>query len=111
MKERYSEYRFMWIMVFFDLPTETKKQRKAAANFRKDLVTDGFTMFQFSIYIRNCPSAENAQVHVNRIHRNLPEYGKVGIITITDKQFSSMEIFFGKVNVEVPVNDMQLELF
>ncbi len=111
MIERYSEYRVMWIMVFFDLPTETKKQRKASAKFRKDLITDGFTMFQFSIYIRNCPSAENAQVHINRVHRALPEYGKVGVLSITDKQFASMEIFFGKVSAEVPVVGQQLELF
>ena len=43
-------YRIMWVLVFFDLPTETKKQRKAAAGFRKDLLKDGFTMFQYSIY-------------------------------------------------------------
>ena len=46
---RFSQYRVMWILVFFDLPTDTKKERKAAAKFRKDLMGDGFTMFQFSI--------------------------------------------------------------
>ena len=25
---RFSEYRVMWILVFFDLPTETKKDKK-----------------------------------------------------------------------------------
>lgn len=48
--ERFSEYRVMWVMVLFDLPTETKKERKASADFRKRLMGDGFTMFQFSIY-------------------------------------------------------------
>ena len=57
---RLSEYRVMWVLVFFDLPTETKKERKAAATFRKELMGNGFTMFQFSIYIRQCPSVENA---------------------------------------------------
>ena len=50
--DRYSEYRVMWILVFFDLPTETQKDKKAYALFRKNLQKDGFTMFQFSIYIR-----------------------------------------------------------
>ena len=27
--ERFSEYRVMWILVLFDLPTETKKDKKA----------------------------------------------------------------------------------
>lgn len=54
--DRYSEYRVMWILVFFDLPTETQKDKKAYALFRKNLQKDGFTMFQFSIYIRHCAS-------------------------------------------------------
>lgn len=48
--ERFSEYRVMWILVLFDLPTETKKDKKAYTDFRKNLQKDGFTMFQFSIY-------------------------------------------------------------
>lgn len=62
--DRFSEYRIMWVLVFFDLPTDTKKERKAAADFRKQLLADGFIMFQFSIYMRHCPSAENAEVHI-----------------------------------------------
>ena len=54
----------MWVLVFFDLPTETKKERKASSDFRKYLIQDGFVMFQFSIYMRHCPSMENANVHI-----------------------------------------------
>ncbi len=108
---RLSEYRVMWVLVFFDLPTETKKERKAAAKFRKDLMSDGFTMFQFSIYVRNCPSAENAQVHLSRVKRYLPEYGKVGMMCITEKQFENMELFIGRKNMELPQPEQQLELF
>lgn len=39
----------MWVFVMFDLPTLTKKDRKDAARFRKDLEKDGFIMHQFSI--------------------------------------------------------------
>ena len=111
MSSRISEYRVMWILVFFDLPTETKKERKAAGKFRKDLIQDGFTMFQLSIYIRNCPSMENAQMHIRRVKSLIPEYGKVGIICITEKQFDSMELFVGKRISELPVVGQQLELF
>lgn len=48
--ERISQYRVMWVMVFFDLPTDTKKEVKAATEFRKQLMSDGFVMFQYSIY-------------------------------------------------------------
>lgn len=111
MHSRFSEYRIMWVLVFFDLPTETKKDRKAYANFRKNLQNDGFSMFQFSIYVRNCPSQQNADVHIKRVKSILPEYGKVGIICITDKQFSAMEVFYGRKTANLPSPGQQLELF
>ncbi len=101
----------MWTLVFFDLPTETKKERKAAQLFRKKLLKDGFTMFQFSIYLRHSPSRENAKVHVKRTKMNLPQSGKVGILEITDKQFGNMELFFGKKEIDKPNTSQQLELF
>ena len=58
MIDRFSEYRIMWVLVLFDLPTETKKDKKAYTNFRKNLQKDGFTMFQFSIYVRHCPAVK-----------------------------------------------------
>ena len=111
MNSRLSEYRVMWVLVFFDLPTDTKKEKKAAAKFRKDLICDGFSMFQYSIYIRNCPSMENAQVHIRRVKGLIPDYGKVGIISITEKQFDNMELLVGKKNSELPHVEQQLELF
>ena len=66
--DRFSEYRIMWILVFFDLPTETKKDKKEYMLFRKRLQRDGFTMFQFSIYVRHCASSENAAVHIKRVN-------------------------------------------
>src|SRR5574344_3086122 len=109
--ERFSEYRIMWILVFFDLPTETKKDKKAYMDFRKKLLNDGFTMFQFSIYLRHCPSAENADVHIKRVKNALPELGQIGILRITDKQFGDMELFVGKKSETLPPPVQQLELF
>ncbi|MEJ8844736.1 CRISPR-associated endonuclease Cas2 [Lacibacter sp. H375] len=111
MYERFNAYRIMWVLVFFDLPTETKKERKIYARFRKDILADGFSMFQFSIYLRHCPSKENADVHIKRVKKLLPEKGHVGIMCITDKQFGMMEIFRGHELVESPDTVQQLELF
>jgi len=108
---RLNQYRVMWVLVFFDLPTDTKKERKVASDFRKVMLKDGFTMFQFSIYLRHCPSMENAEVHIKRIKNSLPEHGHVGILCITDKQFGNMEIFCGKKEKEKQVGWQQLELF
>lgn len=101
----------MWVLVLFDLPTETKRDRKIYAKFRKNLLQDGFDMFQFSIYLRHCPSAENADVHIRRVKNMLPDTGKVGILRITDKQFGDMEIFYGKDTAKLPCPTQQLELF
>jgi len=109
--EALNQYRIMWVLVFFDMPTETKKQRKAATRFRKQLIDDGFSMFQFSIYLRNCPSRENADVHIRRVKNMLPEYGHIGILTITDKQFGMMELFYSRKPKEKPETVQQLQLF
>jgi len=98
-------------MVFFDLPTETKKDRKNAGLFRKRLLKDGFNMFQFSIYMRHCASRENAQVHVKRVKNFLPPKGHVGILNVTDKQFGMIELFYGVSEKEKPNMPQQLELF
>lgn len=109
--DRFSEYRIMWVLVLFDLPTETKKERKAYADFRKKILKDGFTMFQFSIYMRHCASRENADVHIKRVKSFLPETGDIGIMCITDKQFGEIEIFQSRKQTKVAQPCQQLELF
>ena len=109
--QRFNAYRIMWVLVFFDLPTETKTERKVAGNFRKEILADGFTMFQFSIYLRHCPSRENAEVHIKRVKKLLPEKGHVGIMCITDKQFGDMEIFYGQKVHEPSAPPQQLQMF
>ena len=109
--QRFNEYRIMWVFVFFDLPTETKKEKKSYATFRKKLLNDGFTMFQFSIYLRHCASRENAQVHINRVKNMLPPNGHIGILCVTDKQFGKMELFISQKKEEVKTPYQQLELF
>lgn len=110
--DRLNAYRVMWVLVFFDLPTETKKDRKRYTEFRKQLLLNGFSMFQFSIYMRNCASKENAEVHVNRVKKNLPEFGHIGILRITDKQFGDIELYHGKKLVEKkPDLPQQLQMF
>lgn len=109
--QRFNAYRVMWVFVFFDLPTGTKKERKMASSFRKKLLNDGFTMFQFSVYLRHCSSRENAMVHCKRTRINLPKKGKITILSITDKQFEAMELFHGQLPSEVTIESQQLELF
>jgi CRISPR-associated protein Cas2 len=104
-------YRIMWLFVFFDLPTEKKEDRRNAQQFRKNLVKDGFTMMQYSVYIRHCASSESADVHEKRVSAMLPPLGKVSVLRITDKQYGNILNFWGSEEVEKPPQPKQLELF
>lgn len=101
----------MWVVVLFDLPTDTKEARKQYSNFRKDLLEDGFSMMQYSVYMRHSASDENAQVHVKRIKAKLPADGEVRIMKITDKQFGYIEVFYGKKRQLFEQAPEQLQFF
>ena len=106
-----SGYRCMWVVTMFDLPVDTKLARKQYATFRKHLLEDGFTQMQYSVYLRHCPSEENADVHIRRVERAIPPDGEVRILTVTDKQFERMRIFWGKMRRQPELPGLQLELF
>lgn len=104
-------YAIMWLYVMFDLPVETKLQRKVAARFRKDLVKDGFVMHQFSVYIRHCASNEAATVHIGRLKHLVPDEGLVSILKVTDKQYGDTIQYVGKKRKPPPATPVQLEFF
>ncbi len=95
----------------FDLPTDTKQARQDYARFRRHLLENGFTMMQYSVYARHCASKENAEMHIDRIQRSLPPEGEVRVMTITDKQFERMLVFWGKSRKKPENAPCQLELF
>lgn len=109
--ERLNAYRIMWLFVYFDLPTQTKKDRKNYTQFRKTLIKDGFAMMQYSIYARHCASTENAEVHKKRVKAAIPNKGEVILFMITDKQFGKMEFYRSASEVDRPDTPQQLELF
>lgn len=104
-------YAIVWLYVMFDLPVETKAQRRDAARFRKDLMKDGFVMHQYSVYIRHCASHEMATVHTSRVKGMVPPDGLVSILKVTDKQFGDTIQFVGKKRKPPPKAPVQLELF
>jgi len=109
--DRLNAYRIMWVFVYFDLPTETKQDRKDYARFRKSLLKDGFSMIQYSIYARHCSSSENADVHKQRVKSAMPDKGEIIIFVITDKQFGNMEFYKqSKLSARQKI-PQQLELF
>ena len=109
--DRLNAYKIMWLFVMFDLPTQTKKNKKDSALFRKNLEKDGFVMHQYSVYIRFCGSLESAEAHINRVRKFIPEAGRVSILTITDKQYSNIINVWGKIEQKVQKKPVQLEFF
>ena len=109
--ERLNSYHVMWLFVMFDLPVTTKRERKNATAFRKNLEKDGFVMHQFSVYVRHCGSLESAQVHIKRVRSLSPESGHISIVTITDKQYSNIVNIWGKVEKKARPLPLQLEFF
>lgn len=110
-ENRINSYHVMWLFVFFDLPVLTKKERNDATQFRKSLEKDGFSMMQFSVYVRHCPSKENMEVHIKRVQLAIPAAGLVSILSVTDKQFSCIKNFYGRVEKAKLAGPQQLELF
>ena len=108
---RLNAYQIMWLFVFFDLPVTTKKERKLATRFRKELVKDGFTMMQWSVYIRHCASKESTDVHEKRIKSFAPDKGQITILRITDKQYSNIINIWGAQIQTLKKAPQQLELF
>ncbi len=106
-----SGYRYMWVVAMFDLPVATKEDKKRYAQFRKRLLKCGFVRMQFSVYVRNAASRENAEVHMARIEQAVPEEGEVRVLTLTDKQFERMRIFWGRNRRQPEPPPAQLELF
>lgn len=96
-----SPYKSMWIMVAFDLPTQTKKQRQIANNFRRNLISCGFTKLQLSIYTYYCNSKEKALGIAENLKFEVPDNGHVTIFFITDKQFGMIKNYYGKAKVEI----------
>ncbi|CAE10503.1 conserved hypothetical protein [Wolinella succinogenes] len=103
--------KFMRLMVMFDLPTGTKKERKAYTLFRKFLIKEGFEMMQFSVYVRICRGADMALAYEDRIRRNIPPKGHVRSLVLTNSQYERMHILLGGPKSQEKIGAKQLVLF
>ena len=96
----------------YDLPVTTKAKMRAANQFRQFLLKDGYQMLQLSIYTRIIKGRDALEKHHKRLVAHLPEEGSIRCLSITEKQFASMEILVGeKKPQEKKVNSNQLLLF
>jgi len=101
----------MWILVFFDLPTMTKAQRRAATDFREMLLGTGFSRVQFSVYARWCVTDKTTESVIRRVTRAMPGDGLVRILKLTDDRWARSVCLVGKNAVQAEGKPPQLVLF
>ncbi len=87
--------RSMRIIVFFDLPTNTKPERKHYAVFRKFLIKHGFTMLQFSVYERITRNHDDSDKYISMIEKNKPPKGDIRCLLVTEKQYEGIKLILG----------------
>ena len=101
-------YRFMRVLVLFDLPVLTGDQRREYARFRKFLLKSGFLMLQESVYCKLALNTTVVNGIVDQIHKNKPEEGLIQHLTVTEKQYAKMDLIVGNVKSEVLNTDERL---
>jgi len=106
-----SGYRLMWMLVTFDLPVETKRQRAAATKFRNALLDLGFEMNQFSNYMRFCNGKEQFESYLRKIEAILPPWGEIYVFQFTDRQYENIVRFSDQRRRRQQKNPEQIALF
>ena len=101
----------MRLMVFFDLPTLTKADKKAYVLFRRFLIQDGYDMLQWSVYGRIINGFDDMGTHIKRLTVNLPPKGSVRCLSISEKQYAQMKLLVGQPKIqEKKLNAQQMVL-
>lgn len=103
--------KYMWLMVFFDLPVTTKEARQGATRFRNFLLKDGYVMIQYSVYARVCNGQERVEKHLKRLQAIMPQKGSVRALQVTEMQYGRMKILLGNYKEPEIRGSEQLLLF
>lgn len=101
-------YRFMRVIVFFDLPTLTLENKREYRKFHQLLIKNGFLMMQESVYCRMLLTPGAGKAVLDVIRKNRPTEGTVQTLTVTEKQFAGMEYITGEHHSEVIESDERL---
>ena len=94
-------YRFMRVIVFFDLPVLTESNRREYRTFRKFLIKSGFMMVQESVYCKLAQNSSVADIMVDNIKKNKPPKGLVQVLRVTEKQYNKMDFIVGEKTGDV----------
>ncbi|MEX2805459.1 CRISPR-associated endonuclease Cas2 [Streptococcus sp. H31] len=101
-------YRYMRMILMFDMPTETVEERRAYRKFRKFLLSEGFIMHQFSIYSKLLLNNSANKAMIDRLQENNPKKGNITLLTVTEKQFARMIYLHGDRDTSIANTDSRL---
>ncbi len=113
-RQRYSQlsgYKFMWVMVLFDLPTTLPEEKRAYVDFRHFLLDNSFEMAQYSVYVRHTNGKDAVQALIRKVEAAMPAEGKVDILQFTDKQYENIVCLRGARRADSLKNPEQLVMF
>ncbi len=96
----------MRLILMFDLPNDDEEDRKIYSRFRKNILRLGYTMIQYSIYVKCINTQSKIEQEVEKIKKILPNQGNIRIFAITEKQYQNMYMLRGKRKInEIYNND------
>ncbi len=101
-------YRFMRMMLMFDMPTDTAEERKSYRQFRRFLINEGFIMHQFSVYSKILLNGSANTAMVGRLKQHAPKKGLITLLTVTEKQFARMIYLSGAKDSSVRNTDARI---
>lgn len=97
----------MRLMVFFDLPVTTATQRKKYAQFRQNLIKEGFLMLQQSVYTKLVINDAAASGSLIRLRKFSPHEGLVRVLKVTEKQYATIACITGQEITHVVLDSME----
>ena len=101
-------YRYMRMILMFDMPVDTVEERKDYRKFRKFLIDEGFIMHQFSIYSKLLLNNSANNTMIERLKTHNPKKGNITLLTVTEKQFSRIIYLNDERNTSVTNSDARL---
>lgn len=101
-------YRYMRMLLFFDLPMITNEEKRNYIKFRKHLIKNGFFMLQESVYCKLVLNPTVANSVMKNLEENKPPQGLIQMLIITEKQYEKMIILLGESSSEVLNTDNRM---
>lgn len=97
----------MMLLICFDLPRNTKENRKAAAKYHKKLIELGFTMKQLSMYEREVRQKSTRDRVIKVLKDELPKAGSITLYLLPNEVNDSQITILGRESIKKTVRKPQ----